>query len=212
MLDVNCHHKQPRHHVNQITDFSSHLLVIHQAKQESQSISKSQSINNKSNNQSTKTGLVVSHLSSLILGHHHQGNLTNQPTSHGRSNYKIEHQNQSEHPFLPQNLEPETYEEKPTPAWPNQNAQRDSHCTVQSSPYSTRIRKSPLYLDFELATASKPRQTSLVTPQSTSNLTFKHGKPTISTVSTERQEIPINSNSTSTQASNPCKQKLLQKH
>lgn len=34
--------------------------------------------------------------------------------------------------------------------------------------------KSPLYIDFELATASKPRQTSLVTPQLTSNLTFNY--------------------------------------
>ena len=38
-------------------------------------------------------------LSSLILGHHYQGNLTTPPTSPGLPDYKIEHQNQSEAPI-----------------------------------------------------------------------------------------------------------------
>jgi len=163
-----------------------------------------------SNNNPTKT--KACRLSSLIFGHHHQGNLIKQPTSHGYSTTRSSTRtNRSTHSFH------RTSSLKLMKRSRNQRShfktlQRDSHCAVQSSPYSTRIRQSPLYIDFELATVSKPRQTSLVTLQSTSNPTFKN--------MSSRQHRPHLQNDKTTQPTqthhqcnpqNSCKSKLLQK-
>ena len=153
-----------------------------------------------SNNNPTKT--KACRLSSLILGHHHQGNLIKQPTSHGYSTTRSSTRtNRSTHSFH-RTLSLKLMKRSRNQRGHFKTPQRDSHCVVQSSPYSTHIRQKPSLHRLRTrhsvkASANQSRHTS-VNKQPDFQ---KHEEPTTSTTSPERQDNPTNSNSSSMQSS-----------